>query len=177
MTQVEIAAISRCNENKKRIVKISILNYSCWKLPIFQLKMRITVTLSSYEKCWFGPIWRIWGKLLTRNIMNSTGGENSEKWDSQMMNQRGKRECWFEYKSAEENVLFILNVIYITALHPLWKKAYTFWKITKGQYALIFHNFWLQRTMCFKGQKWSPLELVYLFIFCGLPHADNKLKT
>ena len=33
------------------------------------------------------------------------------------------------------------------------------------------------KTTCIKGQKWPPLKLVYLFIFCSLPHADYKIKT
>ena len=34
-----------------------------------------------------------------------------------------------------------------------------------------------QRITCIKSQKWPPSELVYLFIFCSLPHADNKSNT
>ena len=34
----------------------------------------------------------------------------------------------------------------------------------------------LERTTCIKGQKWTPLKLVYLFLFCSSPHADYKIK-
>ena len=33
-----------------------------------------------------------------------------------------------------------------------------------------------QRTTWIKGQKWPPLKLVYVFIFCSLPHIDYKKR-